>query len=137
MELQELRTEIDRIDDELVKLFARRMAVSQQIGDYKRENRLPVYVPSREREKLKDLREKSPEDLRSYTQLLYAHIFELSRSYQSQSDPAESRLFARICQAIDDTPPLFPQTPVVACQGVEGAYSQIACEKIFHSPDSL
>jgi len=29
---------------------------------------------------------------------------------------------------------MLPQSPLVACQGVEGAYSQIACEKIFKSP---
>ena len=40
-------------------------------------------------------------------------------------------------RAIEKTPKLFPQAPMVACQGVEGAYSQIACEKIFRDPFSL
>ena len=39
--------------------------------------------------------------------------------------------------SIENTPKLFPQTPMVACQGVEGAYSQIACEKIFKNPSIL
>ena len=34
MELSELRGQIDRIDDELVKLFAQRMDVAAQIADY-------------------------------------------------------------------------------------------------------
>lgn len=36
--------------------------------------------------------------------------------------------------ALDKTPPLFPKTATVACQGVEGAFSQIAAERIFHDP---
>ena len=37
------------------------------------------------------------------------------------------------------TPPpdLFPQRATVACQGVEGAYSQIACDSIFKAPTVL
>ena len=59
MELSELRGQIDRIDDELVKLFAQRMEVSSQIGSYKKEKGLPVFVPAREREKLQDVAEKA------------------------------------------------------------------------------
>ena len=40
----------------------------------------------------------------------------------------------QITKAIENTPKLFPQAPMVACQGVEGAYSQIACEHIFKNP---
>ena len=45
-----------------------------------------------------------------------------------------SPLYRDITNAIENTPKLFPQAPMVACQGVEGAYSQIACEKIFKNP---
>ena len=55
MELNELRNQIDTIDDELVRLFCRRMEVSEQIADYKRQNGLPILVPAREREKLLDV----------------------------------------------------------------------------------
>jgi len=61
-------------------------------------------------------------------------LFELSRSHQSKCNGRVSPLYQQITQAIDNTPKLFPQTPMVACQGVEGAYSQIACEKMFKSP---
>ena len=45
----------------------------------------------------------------------------------------ETPLFRQITAAIENTPKLFPRAPMVACQGVEGAYSQLACEKIFPS----
>ena len=70
----------------------------------------------------------------NYTRVLYSMLFELSRSYQSKHIGALSPLYHQITQAIENTPKLFPQAPMVACQGVEGAYSQIACEKIFKNP---
>lgn len=41
------RTEIDAIDDALLDLLARRMAVSRRIGDYKREHNVPVLQSGR------------------------------------------------------------------------------------------
>ena len=64
-------------------------------------------------------------------------IFEISRSYQSKCNNQETELFRRVTAAIENTPKLFPQAPMVACQGVEGAYSQIACERIFKSPSIM
>ena len=137
MELKDLRNEIDKIDDELVKLFAQRMDVSAQIAAYKRENNLPIFVPSREREKLLDVAKKAGPDMANYTKVLYSMLFELSRSYQSKRNMAFSSLHEQIMSSIENTPKLFPQSPMVACQGVEGAYSQIACEKIFKSPSIM
>lgn len=134
MDIKELRQEIDAIDDQIVKLFADRMEVSARIADYKKANELPIYVPAREREKLRDVAEKAGPDMANYTQVLYSMLFELSRSYQSKRSDTMTPLFCSITDAIENTPKLFPQSAMVACQGVEGAYSQIACEKIFKSP---
>ncbi len=134
MELNELRDQIDNIDDELVKLFGKRMEVAAQIADYKKENGLPIFVPSREREKLLDVATKASPGMDNYTRVLYSLLFELSRSYQSKRNIKTSALHEQITEAIESTPKLFPQNAMVACQGVEGAYSQIACEKMFKSP---
>jgi len=134
MKLKDLRTEIDKIDDELVRLFGARMEIAAQIADYKRENNLPILMPAREREKLLDVAKKASPDMANYTRVLYSMLFELSRSYQSKRNDERSQLYHRIADAIENTPKLFPQAPMVACQGVEGAYSQIACEKIFKNP---
>lgn len=134
MELTQLRQQIDEIDDQLVKLFGQRMDVAAQIADYKKEKNLPIYQPSRERAKLQDVAKKAEPDMENYTRVLYSMLFELSRSYQSKRSENISPLYQQITQAIENTPKLFPQAPMVACQGVEGAYSQIACEKIFKNP---
>ena len=134
MDLKELRQEIDVIDDQLVRLFAQRMDVAARIADYKKENNLPILVPAREREKLLDVAAKAGPEMADYTRVLYSMLFELSRSYQTKRTITHTPLYKKITDAIESTPKLFPQAPMVACQGVEGAYSQIACEKIFRNP---
>ncbi|MDO5400224.1 MAG: prephenate dehydratase [Eubacteriales bacterium] len=134
MELKDLRGEIDQIDEELVRLFCQRMDVAARIADVKKEQHLPIFVPAREREKLQDVAKKAGPDMENYTRVLYSMLFELSRSYQSKRNGAVSPLYGEITRAIENTPKLFPQAPMVACQGVEGAYSQIACEKMFKNP---
>ena len=134
MELSELRNEIDAIDEQLVKLFCQRMDISAKVADYKRAHDMPILVPARERQILADVAEKAGDEMGNYTRVLYSMIFELSRGYQSKRNMISSPLHDKISAAIESTPKLFPQTPMVACQGVEGAYSQIACEKIFKSP---
>lgn len=134
MDLTEIRQEIDGIDQELVRLFCARMNLSAQVADYKKANNLPIFVPARERAILQKVAQMAGPEMENYTRVLYSMLFELSRSYQSKRNGEISPLYQTISQAIEHTPKLFPQNPIVACQGVEGAYSQIACEKIFKSP---
>ena len=134
MDLTEIRQEIDGIDQELVRLFCARMNLSAQVADYKKANNLPIFVPARERAILQKVAQMAGPEMENYTRVLYSMFFELSRSYQSKRNGEISPLYQTISQAIEHTPKLFPQSPIVACQGVEGAYSQIACEKIFKSP---
>ena len=134
MDLKDLRDKIDAIDDELVQLFVKRMEISAQVADYKKANGLPIYVPAREREILQDVAEKAGPEMANYTRVLYSMLFELSRSYQKKRNTQATPLYQNITHSIESTDKLFPQAPMVACQGVEGAYSQIACEKMFKSP---
>lgn len=84
MELKELRCWIDEIDDQLVKLFVQRMEVSAQVAAYKKEHQLPIFVQTREQEKLDDVAQKAGVEMADYTKALYGAIFELSRNYQSK-----------------------------------------------------
>ena len=134
MDLSDYRKQIDEIDDELVKLFSRRMETAANIAQCKRDMGKAVMDAKREREKLLDLVGKCPEKFKDYTASLYSLIFELSRSYQHRILGTGSELTAQIQSAIENTPSLFPTNATVACQGVEGAYSQLACEKLFRLP---
>ena len=134
MDLKECRREIDSIDDQLLELFARRMGVSAQVAAYKKEHGLPVLDAAREREKLNDVLQKSPEGIGEYAVSLFSLIMDLSRSSQNRLLGTHTELTKQITQAIETTPRMFPANATVACQGVEGAYSQIACEKLFKLP---
>ena len=134
MDLSQYREQIDQIDDELIALFARRMETAAQIAQWKRQAGKPVMDASRERAKLLDVMEKCPEEFKDYAVSLYSLLFELSRSYQHRILDSSSALTEQITAAIENTDPLFPRTASVACQGVEGAYSQLACEKLFRLP---
>ena len=134
MELQELRSKIDEIDAQLTKLFEARMDVAAEIGAWKRENHMPVLDTARERDKLNAIAAESREDMQTYTQMLYSMIFELSRSHQSDLIRQKSSLREQAERAIEETPRLFPTSPIIACQGTEGAYSQIAGTRMFKSP---
>ena len=130
MNLEELRAEIDTIDDNLLQDFAQRMNVVGQIGLEKKSEGLPTLDPARERDKL-------PPEMEQYGYTLWSMLFEISRSYQSSLNPQPSALRKDIERAIADTQPLFPPAATVACQGVEGAYSQLACEKLFKHPQVM
>ncbi|UOO38753.1 chorismate mutase [Oscillospiraceae bacterium CM] len=135
--MNDLRTEIDRVDEDIIRAFTRRMEISAALAAYKKENSLPIFDPARERLKLNAIVEKTPEELRTYTASLYTLLFDLSRSYQEKYYHPVSPLVGDITTAVEETAKLFPRDAVVACQGIEGAYSQLACEKLFALPNIL
>lgn len=134
MDLKECRKNIDRIDDEMVRLFVERMEVASEVAAYKREHGLPVLDQNRERDVIRAVREKAPPYLAGHVANLFQNIMSMSRYIQHAADAPRGKLVPMIRAALEETPKLFPQEAVVACQGVEGAYSQIACQKLFRYP---
>ena len=135
MKLEEIRKEIDSIDKELVSLFIRRMNCASEVAEYKKQNNLPVLDASRERALLSKISELSGEEFEEYARTLYSTILSLSRSYQHKASNESSMLYREITDALENTPKLFPERAAIACQGVEGAYSQIAAERLFSAPE--
>ena len=137
MELKDLRQQIDSIDSQLVELFHQRMDVSREIALCKKAEGRRVYDPVREREKLAEIAEASGEDMREYSTILWSLLMDLSKTYQERMSAEEAPLSRRISAAVESTAKEFPGFASVACQGVEGAYSQIACEKLFSVPSIM
>lgn len=138
MELDRLRQEIDAVDKRLVEDIKERMKVAAEIAVYKRRHGIPVMDSKREREVLHKIVEMAGDPmLGSYYKVLYSLLFELSRSYQNKLIGNNEEAFKDIRAAIENTPKMFPKIAKVACQGVEGAYSMIACEKLFNSPNIM
>ena len=130
MDLNEIRDQIDAVDNKLIELFAERMRLSNEVANYKREKGVPVIDMKRERDKRNTIFEKSPEEFKEYLPLLYSVVFDLSRSYQNRLIGVGQDLTGKIEAAIENTPKLFPSNISVACQGVEGANSQLACDRL-------
>ena len=129
MELSEIRTKIDAVDDQLLDLFLQRMELSEEVAAYKNEHNLPILNKAREREILAKVTEKSGEKER-YAYHLFSTLFELARSRQAELINAPTRVQSQVEASLAAGGPVFPQTGLVACQGVEGANSQVACDRI-------
>ena len=137
MDINGLRKDIDKYDREIAELLTKRMETVAKIGEYKRENKLPVYDASREHELLEHVSGYTEKEISPYMKVIYQTIMDTSRSYQRKLLAGESVLEKAMSAAIEKTDKLFPESAVVACQGVAGAYSQIACEKIFKNPSIM
>ena len=137
MDLTDYRKQIDSIDDDICRLFQQRMQVVNTIGEYKREHDIPVSAGSREREVLARVSKQLPEDLEDFGRVLYRSIFDISKAYEAMYKEKDSPLYKAISGLINADPAPFPKRAVVACQGREGAYSQIAAEKLFEVPEIM
>ena len=49
-DIKEIRRDITRTDDEIAKLFEKRMQLASQVAAYKKANSLPIYDPNRDQE---------------------------------------------------------------------------------------
>lgn len=136
-DLKEYRNKIDSIDEKLVSLFKERMDIALEIAEFKAKNNLPVLNSSREREIISKVTDLCGDELAMYGKILYSVLFDVSRSYQSSHITKNTNVADIIAQALENTSKEFPKKAVVACQGVEGAYSQQACDKLFAFPSIM
>lgn len=137
MDINELREQLNAVDNELVENFEKRMELAGEIAKYKHENNRSVSDRTREREVIHRVTGMVKPELSGYTKSLYNTLFDLSKTYQSSLMKSDSKLNCDIRAALDSTEQLFPERAVVACQGTEGAYSQFACDRIFKYPSIM
>ena len=129
MELSEIREKINAVDDQLLDLFLQRMDLSEEVAAYKNEHHQPILNKQREREILAKVAEKSG-DRERFSYHLFSTIFELSRSRQAELITAPTKVESQVKTSLAAGGEVFPQTGLVACQGVEGANSQVACDRL-------
>lgn len=129
MDLKEIRNQIDEINNEILDLFLKRMDLSVKVAKYKKANDLPILNRAREREILKEVMEKSGED-EAYAYRLFQVLMSLSKAKQGSILYGNTPMTDKIKASVQPLDAVFPETGTVACQGVEGANSQEACEKL-------
>ena len=130
MELSEIRKKIDAVDSRLLDLFLERMRLAEEVAAYKNEKRLPILNRQREREILAKVTERAG-DKERYAYHLYSTLLELARSRQAELIDAPTRVAEQVRASLAAGDAVFPQTGKVACQGVEGGNSQVACDRLF------
>lgn len=138
LDLTEIRGKIDKLDDELAALFVRRMALCAEVAAYKKQTAKAVRDASRENAIVARLTDGLSEKDTKAVDKLYRAIFDISRASQQEllaGDVKKSALFDELQNAVKND--RFAPSPAVACQGVEGAYSSLACRKLFEKPQIL
>ena len=122
-DLKQCRIEIDAIDQQLMELFEKRMALSKSVVEYKIENHLEIFQPEREREVIeKNLNRLNNDQLKEYARCFIQEMMTVSKSYQSDLLPLE------LDKNIKTE---FKKDPLVGYQGIAGAFSQSAVENFF------
>ena len=84
MNLDNVRIEIDSIDDELIRLFEKRMQLVAEVAEVKIKEGLPIFHPEREENIIKKAKEKSSMALGGYADTFFSSLMDISRQYQHQ-----------------------------------------------------
>ena len=129
MDLQELRKQIDEIDEQIVALYEKRMDVSSQVADYKIETGKKVFDKEREYAKLQKVQSMTHNEFNSHgLRELFEQIMSMSRKLQYKK-LAEKGTSGRLPFIGVDS--LELDRARVVFQGAEGAYSQMAMLSYF------
>jgi len=130
---------INEIDGKILELFQVRMKLSEESlkENSKINSKVNGDVPDAvqnieaERETLYRMCLSADEPFKQYAKILFGTIFDMEHSYRNSLIIKDSPLKQKISEAVKAEGKSFPLTAIVACQGVEGAYSQIAADRIF------
>lgn len=137
MELDEIRDEIDALDEELVTLLCRRMDCSLRVAAYKKEHRLPVLNEQREQAVLDGVRRlAAAQDTHGAgfpgaAAAVFSTAMDVSRALQHRLLAAGRPLRDAIAAARRESLPA--QGIRIACAGCPGAYADEAAGLLFPS----
>ena len=132
--LDEVRKEINSIDDELVDLFVKRMRAAEKVAEIKRESATPVQDPARERAILSKVAQAVGPEFENEARLLFTTLMSMSRGRQRAELAGSGGFVKEIADAIAGTAERFPSSATVACAGVEGSYAQQAVCRLVQFP---
>lgn len=83
-DLKQCREQLDLIDNEIIKLFEKRMSVIKDVALYKKENNLPIYDKTREKLMLeKNFDKFDNAELKQYYKTILEAYLEVSKQYQN------------------------------------------------------
>ena len=81
--LDDARNIINQIDEQMVKLFEKRMLAVRAVAEYKKEQNLPIFDEAREKNLIaKNISMLENKELEEYYQIFFEGVLESSKSYQ-------------------------------------------------------
>ena len=135
MELEKIREQLDVIDDEIARLYGKRMDLVKEVIQAKKQTGKATNDPEREKKILLRVTEKVEEEYQVYLKRVFESIFETSKAMQTANAECNSQIGEKIKNVIRNGEKPFPNKAKVACQGVAGAYSGIAADRLFELAD--
>lgn len=128
MDLQELRSEIDQVDRQLVELFERRQEICRSVAQYKIENHKKVVDKDREKQKLDTVMSYASNDLnRQGVRDLFEQLMAVSRKLQYQIMSENGQGLRLPFEQVEG----LNREANIVYQGVPGAYSHLAAMQYF------
>ena len=135
-DIKDIRGEIDSIDQELARLFRRRLEIVADVAASKHARGAPVTDPARERDILSRVTAEVGPDYENGARLFFATLFGIAKARQRTMLNGEAPLVKDI-RAARAAFERFPNRAVVACPGTEGSYAQQATSIMFQLPTIL
>ncbi|MGN1191915.1 MAG: prephenate dehydratase [Dorea sp.] len=127
--LEELRTQLSDVDDQIVKLYEERMQICEDLGKCKIQNGFKTFDRQKEKNKIAEVTGKvSSEFNKKGIGEVYKQLMAISRKLQYQQLVEAGALGRLPFIAIDS---LDRESARIVYQGTEGAYSQAAMEHYF------
>lgn len=81
--MKEFRENIDKIDDQIVELFEKRMQLVKGIANYKKENNIQIENKNREEIVIKKAKSKlDDKELEKYIEVFMKDLMKISKKYQ-------------------------------------------------------
>lgn len=126
MNLEQIRAEIDEVNEGLTDLLVRRMKLVAEVAEYKHENNLAVYNPAREQSILNQVMARAGE-YAPYARTLFITLMQMSKQNE----------YATFCQK--DPPKVMSVQTIkkAAVQGIAGAYSHQAAAQLYPEAEIL
>ncbi len=130
MNLDKARSQINGINDEMLKLFLERMELSSHVAKAKAQMGKAIFDAKRERDILDKITAQAGPDMDIYARRFFENLFSLSRTFQAEELFKETAFTKEIEAAVAAAPNLPPQRGTVACCGIFGSNAQMACDKL-------
>lgn len=134
MDLKDIEKRIDANDREIVELMKKRLKLTEEAAQFKKENDLSIRIEGREVEIIDNIMATTDAPYDKYMCAIFYSILDSCAAYQSSLVNVSSPVVRRIEKALEEMTDEFPKEATVACQGIPGASTEAAVKAMISVP---